>query len=155
MPKVRSLSPLLLLVVAAFLITGAAPMAAALSGSVSDCSGARIVNANVTLKNAEKGITREFRTDSQGNFSFPLLPAGTYTLTAQAAGFKTFKQEGITLDVGQSASQGITLTAGTTEQIEVVAQAPPLTAQGTDSTTSARVNMWTLLWLPPRGSQPH
>ncbi len=48
MPKVRSLSPLLLLVVAAFLITGAAPMAAALSGSVSDCSGARIVNANVT-----------------------------------------------------------------------------------------------------------
>ena len=69
-------------------------------------------NANVTLTNPEKGITRAFKTDAEGNFSFALLPAGTYTLTVEAAGFKTFKQEGITLEVGQSATQSISLTIG-------------------------------------------
>ena len=58
-------------------------------------SGARVANANVTLASAEKGITRTFKTDAEGNFSFSLLPADTYTLTVQAAGFKTLKQEGI------------------------------------------------------------
>jgi hypothetical protein len=134
MPNFRSFSLILYVVLAAFVISAVLPAAygqtlassAALSGSVSDSSGARIPNANVTLNSVEKGITRDFKTDSEGNFSFSLLPAGTYTLTAQATGFKTFKQQGITLDVGQSASQSITLTAGTTEQIEVVAQTPLL-----------------------------
>ena len=75
---------------------------ASLSGSVSDPSGARIPNATVTLTDSEKGITRAFTTNDEGNFSFALLPAGTYTLTVEAAGFKTFKQQGITLEVGQS-----------------------------------------------------
>ena len=99
---------------------------AALSGSVSDQSGARVPNATVTLTNPEKGITRAFSTNDEGNFSFALLPAGTYTLTVEAAGFKTFKQQGITLEVGQSASQGISLTVGAAEQIEVTATAPLL-----------------------------
>ena len=37
----------------------------------------------------------------------------------EAAGFKTSKQAGITLEVGQSASQSVTLTIGSVEQIEV------------------------------------
>ena len=57
------------------------------------------------LTNPEKGITRTFKTEREGNFSFALLPAGTYTLTVEAAGFKTFKGKRITLEVGQSASQ--------------------------------------------------
>jgi len=99
---------------------------AALSGSVSDQSGARIPNATVTLTNPEKGITRAFKTNDEGNFSFALLPAGTYTLTVEAAGFKTFKVQAITLEVGQSASQAVTLTVGTSEQIEVTDTAPLL-----------------------------
>ena len=97
---------------------------AAFSGSVSDSSGARVPNAKVTLNNPEKGITRAFKTDAEGNFSFALLPAGTYTLTVEAAGFKTSKQTGITLEVGQSASQSITLTIGSAEQIEVTCGSP-------------------------------
>ena len=99
---------------------------AAFSGSVSDSSGARVANANVNLSSAEKGITRASKTDTEGNFSFALLPAGSYTLTVQTSGFKTFKQEGITLEVGQSASQAVNLTIGSTEQIEVTAAAPLL-----------------------------
>ena len=99
---------------------------AALSGSVSDQSGARVPNATVTLTNPEKGITRAFKTNEEGNFSFALLPAGTYTLTVEAAGFRTFKVQAITLEVGQSASQPVTLTVGAAEQIEVTDTAPLL-----------------------------
>jgi hypothetical protein len=134
MPKFRSLSAFLFLAVASISIGIALPVVhgqtlastASFSGSVSDSSGARVANANVTVSSPEKGITRASKTDAEGNFSFALLPAGTYTLTVQTTGFKTFKQEGITLEVGQSASQSVTLTIGSTEQIEVTAAAPLL-----------------------------
>ena len=103
---------------------------ASFSGSVSDSSGARVANANVTLSSPEKGITRTFKTDAEGNFSFSLLPAATYTLTVQATGFKTFKQERITLEVGQSASQSVALTIGSTEQIEVTGGGPSAADRG-------------------------
>jgi hypothetical protein len=132
MPKFRKFSVLLFLAVASLSITVALPIVhgqtlastASFSGSVSDSTGARVPNAKVTLNNPEKGITRAFTTDPEGNFSFALLPAGSYTLMVEAAGFKTSKQTGITLEVGQSANQSITLTIGSVEQIEVVSTAP-------------------------------
>jgi len=134
MSKPRSLPLLLFVAVSVFAIGTTVPFVqaqtlastASFSGSVSDSSGARVANANVTLSSPEKGITRAFKTDAEGNFSFSLLPAGAYTLTLQVTGFKTFKQEGIALEVGQSASQSVTLTVGSTEQIEVTAVAPLL-----------------------------
>jgi hypothetical protein len=134
MPKFRRFSFLLFLAVASLSITVALPVAhgqtlastASFSGSVSDSTGARVPNAKVTLSNPEKGITRAFTTDPEGNFSFALLPAGTYTLMVEAAGFKTSKQTGITLEVGQSASQSVTLTIGSVEQIEVISTIPLL-----------------------------
>jgi len=133
MPKLRRVSLLFLAIV--FIFVGiTVPVAhgqtlastASFSGSVSDSTGARVPNAKVTLNNPEKGITRAFTTDPEGNFSFALLPAGSYTLMVEAAGFKTSKQTGITLEVGQSANQSITLTIGSVEQIEVVSTAPLL-----------------------------
>ena len=132
MPTFRRFSVLLSLAVASLLFTVALPVAqgqtlastASFSGSVSDSTGARLPNAKVTLNNPEKGITRTFTTDPEGNFSFALLPAGTYTLTVEAAGFKTSKQTGITLEVGQSANQSIALTIGSVEQIEVLSTVP-------------------------------
>ncbi len=154
MPKSRSVSALLFLVVASLSISAVLPLAngqtlastASFSGSVSDSSGARVANANVTLSSPEKGITRVFKTDAEGNFSFSLLPAATYTLTVQAAGFKTSKQEGITLEVGQSANQSVTLTIGSTEQIEVTAVAPLL--QTDNSNVGAEISTKQITELP-------
>jgi hypothetical protein len=137
MPKFRLVSLLLSLVVAAIAIGIAVPVAqgqtlastASFSGSVLDPSGARVANANVTLSSPEKGITRTFKTDGEGNFSFALLPAGVYSLSVAAPGFKTSKQDGITLEVGQSANQSVALTIGETTQVEVNAVAPLLRTQ--------------------------
>jgi hypothetical protein len=100
---------------------------ATFTGFVEDPSGARVADATVTISSTEKGIKRSFKSDAEGNFSFALLPAGTYTLTVEAKGFKTFKQENITLEVGQSATQTIALSIGQTDQIEVIAEAPLFT----------------------------
>src|SRR4051794_37326544 len=129
MPKLRGFFLLSFLAVLAILMVGpvaqgqTAASTATFSGSVSDSSGARIADANVVLTSPEKGITRAFKTDAEGNFSYALLPASTYTLTVSAPGFKTTKQEGIVLEVGQSASKSVTLTVGSVEQIEVTAEA--------------------------------
>lgn len=153
MSKLRSLSPLLGLAVA-FALSIAAPIAnaqtaastATFSGSVSDSTGARVPNASVTLSSPEKGITRIFNTDAEGNFSFSLLPPAAYTLTVKASGFKTYKQEGITLEVGQSASQSVTMTIGSSEQVEVTAEAPLL--QADNANIGAEVSSKQITELP-------
>lgn len=154
MPKFGSLSLFLCLIVAEIAISTIVCAAhgqtltstASFSGSVSDPSGARVSNASVTLTSPEQGITRQFKTDAEGNFSFSLLPAGTYTLNVQAAGFKTFLQKGISLEVGQSASQAVSLTVGSTEQIEVTAAAPLL--QTDDANIGAEVSTKQVQELP-------
>jgi Carboxypeptidase regulatory-like domain len=154
MPKFWCLSFFRCLAAAVFLMSTALPVAngqtlastASFSGSVSDPSGARVANANVLMSSPEKGITRAFQTDAEGNFSFSLLPTGTYTLTVQATGFKTFKQQGITLEVGQSASQSVSLKIGSTEQIEVTAGAPLL--QTEDANVGAQISTKQVTELP-------
>jgi len=154
MPNIRSVSALLFLALTTLSISAVLPLAkaqtlassASFSGSVSDSSGARVANANVNLSSAEKGISRAVKTDAEGNFSFPLLPAGTYTLTVQTSGFKTFKQQGITLEVGQSANQAVNLTIGSTEQIEVTAAAPLL--QTDNANLSAEISTKQVTELP-------
>ena len=154
MPKLRGHSLFLLLAVICVTISAISPAAlgqtlastASFSGSVSDTSGARVANANAVLSSPEKGITRSFKTDAEGNFSFSLLPPGSYTLTVQASGFKTYKQEGITLEVGQSATQSVGLTIGSSEQIEVTAVAPLL--QADNANISAEVSSKQITELP-------
>jgi hypothetical protein len=108
---------------------------ASLSGTVSDPSGARVTNTTVRVSNPEKGITREYKTDSAGQFSYSLLPAGTYTLTAEAPGFTTTKQQGIVLRVGDSVTTNVVLTIGTSEQVTVTAAAPLLQTESANVST--------------------
>ena len=107
--------------------------AASVSGIVTDPQGARVANAVLTLNNQERAITRTFKTDSSGTFSFSLLPAATYSLKIAAPGFATFEQPGVVLEVGQAAELNLTLSVGTaSEKVIVSDEAPLLTTDTPD-----------------------
>src|ERR1019366_9150183 len=58
-------------------------------GSVVDPSGLVVPNANITFTNTDRNaVMRTARTDTEGNYSAPLLPIGHYSVTFEAAGFK-------------------------------------------------------------------
>ncbi len=102
---------------------------ATLSGSLSDSSGASLQGGKITLTSADRGITRTFTTDATGTYVFPLLPPAVYSIRAEASGFKSYVQNGISLAAGQTAQQPIVLTVGSvSEKVEVTAQAPLLNA---------------------------
>ena len=100
---------------------------ATLSGSVTDPSGAVVPQAMVKLTSTQIGISRNFTTDPAGRYTFTQLPPATYTLSIAAGGFEAYKQTGIVLDAGQSATQNIALVIGAaTQQVTVNAQASQL-----------------------------
>jgi len=85
---------------------------ATLSGVVSDPSGAVLPKATLTLTSSEKGITRTGTTDGGGRYSFNQLPSGAYILSVKAKGFEAYRQNGITLNAAETATQNVTLTIG-------------------------------------------
>src|SRR5271155_5037573 len=70
----------------------------AISGTVTDSTGALVPNAVVVARNNGTGIETKRTASSDGLYNItPLIP-GTYTVTVTANGFPTFKQENITVD---------------------------------------------------------
>ncbi len=96
-----------------------------LSGTTFDQSGAVIPNAQVIAKNAASGDTRNTVSNNAGYFTFPALPPGTYDVTVSAPGFRSWQQNGITLNQGDNRTlPNIALQVGqANQQVEVVAGA--------------------------------
>ena len=62
---------------------------AALTGAVTDPSGAIIVGADVTATNLATGAKRSAQTDSTGKYLMTQVPPGDYRVDVTATGFKT------------------------------------------------------------------
>ncbi len=108
---------------------------AVLSGTVSDASGALIPGVEVTAKNVNTGITDTRLTNESGNFVFPSLQPGTYTLAASLSGFRTASYNNVVLGQGQQVRLNFNLQVGAAAQnVEVTISADTLLA-----TTSASV----------------
>jgi len=111
---------------------------ASIYGTVRDPSGAAVAGATIEALQVSTNTTRSTTTDSAGAYQIPILPAGTYTLTASYTGFKTYRQTGILLQINQHAEINVNLILGTAvEQVQVVASAPILT---TDNSTIGKVD---------------
>jgi hypothetical protein len=111
------------------LILAAAPAGAqqftgGLRGAVQDANGV-IPGVTVTLINEGTNISREVVTNQVGQFNFPAVPPGTYTLRAQIAGYKTSESTGITIGTQQFVTLDVTLEIGAlTENVTVTGQTP-------------------------------
>ena len=100
---------------------------ASLSGEVTDKTGAAVPNATVTLTSAARNIPQTVTTDSEGRYSFPNNPPGTYTLTIDAKGFKTYVKSGIELATSQAQRADAQLEVGeASTKVEVTADVQQL-----------------------------
>jgi outer membrane receptor protein involved in Fe transport len=70
-----------------------------LIGSIHDATGAAIANVAVTATNVSTGITARTNTNSSGDYEFPSLRAGVYTIEASAPGFTLAEAKNITVAV--------------------------------------------------------
>src|SRR5690348_2135661 len=96
-------------------------------GTVTDSSGAVLVDAKVTVENPDTNLARTATTDSSGNYAIALLPAGRYNLKVEHAGFRAATVNSITLAFGDRSRQDIRLEIGqASESVEVTAQAAAL-----------------------------
>src|ERR1700722_4925247 len=119
-------------------------------GSVLDPSGASIMAATVTAKQIETGLVRSGLTDRRGSYVLVELPIGHYQLEVRAQGFEKYLQQGISLDVNETAMVNIHLKVGSeTQQVDVNANAEMI--QSTASSLGQTVMEREILDLPLDG----
>jgi hypothetical protein len=110
-----------------------AQVTAAISGTVTDSSGAGVSDAMVTVKSLETGASRATTTDSSGQYTILSLPLGPQEVKAEKNGFKSALRTGIDLVVGQEAVVNLQLEVGElVQQVTVAAETPVV-----NTTTSA------------------
>src|SRR6185437_15192335 len=87
-----------------------------IAGTILDPSGAAVANARVTATATATGLTRVTLSSNTGAFVIPLLPAGSYSIMAEAAGFERYEQRGIDVKTDQNSTVSFTLKIGSSTQ---------------------------------------
>jgi hypothetical protein len=106
---------------------------AAITGKVTDTSGAAIAGAKVTATDLERGTTQQTVTNTDGDYNIPQVPVGIYTVKVENAGFQTAQQSNLTLVLNQVARIDFQLQVGNvTTAVEVNAAPPLLQTESTD-----------------------
>jgi hypothetical protein len=118
----------LLLTLAVFLsitaIASAQTATGQITGTVRDASGAVMTGVKVVVTNQQTGLTRETKTGNNGDYVVPLLPVGTYLVSAEQAGFKMALHSDVPLTVDQIQRVDMELAPGAvTETVEVQSEA--------------------------------
>jgi hypothetical protein len=118
-----------------------------ITGVVTDASGAIVPNAEIVVLNKGTNVRSAVRSDANGNYTVPLLPRGDYRVEVSAPGFKHLVQEGITLQVQQTARVDLQLSVGeVAESVTVTADAARLETE--NATLSKVVDNRAIVNLP-------
>ncbi len=138
------------LLMAAFLLAGLAilpaPLAAQTSttgsvdGVVTDANGAVVPSATVLLSGPGLVRAQTATTDSNGNYRFLQVPPGRYTVKIEStAGFETFEQQNVEVNLSKSTSVNISLAAkGVSTTVDVTASSPEI--DQSSNTTGSNVS---------------
>jgi len=127
-------------VLVAFASTFAHAQSSSLAGVVSDGSGGVVPGATVAAANDATKEKLESVTNSAGQFSFPALPIGTYTVTVSLAGFKTFVANNVRVLTSQPANVSAVLEVGDlTETVVVKSQSELVQTQTATVNTTLKV----------------
>ncbi|TAM81888.1 MAG: TonB-dependent receptor [Acidobacteria bacterium] len=117
------------------------------AGTVTDQSGAVVPGAAITIVNDNTSLTRNTTTGSAGDYRLTDLPAGTYTLTVNASGFKPVKQTAINVTVGSVNQQNVQLSIGAVTQ-EVTVSGAAATLQTQEANVHTTISNYAVQNLP-------
>ncbi|MGE5836083.1 MAG: carboxypeptidase regulatory-like domain-containing protein [Acidobacteriota bacterium] len=104
-----------------------------LRGTVRDAQGV-VPAAAVILVNEDTKVARETVSNAAGEYSFPAVAPGTYTVRANLAGFKTFELKGVRIGTQQFVNLDVALEVGTISETVTVSGQSPIIETGTAST---------------------
>ena len=124
-----------------------------IAGRVEDTTGAVIPGAKVRVTSVDTGVAASAKANESGSFSIPFLLSGSYRVTGEMSGFKTYSRAGIEVRVGETVELVIRMeVGGVTESVEVRETTPLLdTAR---SSLGQVVDRRRILELPVRAGNP-
>ncbi len=119
-------------------------------GTVSDQNGNVIPGAMVMVTNQQTGISRSVIANESGNYVFPSLPVGDYSVSVQASGFAPVTQGGVHIDANQNVNTSFSLKIGATSQSVTVTAASQL-VETRESQIGATIDQTRISNLPLNG----
>jgi hypothetical protein len=128
-PRVKHAVQLLATAIGVFLIclpVWSQGNAGRILGTLTDQSGGVLVGATVTVADTQRGTTRTLTTNQAGEYNSPGLLPSTYTVRAEAMGFKAFERVGIQLEANQEVRVDLLLQPGQQTQTITVTEALPM-----------------------------
>jgi hypothetical protein len=108
-----------------------------MEGTVTDKQGLAVGGAQVHAEGVSIGADRSVTTDSNGEYSLPALPAGTYRLTVTRDGFRTAIFENLEVTLNRTLRYDVHLDVGSGhEQVQVSGELPLLETQSSARSTT-------------------
>ncbi len=121
-----------------------------IQGGVFDQTGGAIAGAMVTVTDVARGLTRNLTADDAGQYVAASLNPGTFTVRAEAKGFRAVEHTGVLVQVGQNIRVDLTLQPGEqTQAITVTSELPAIDT--TDATLGGTVSNESINSLPLNG----
>ncbi len=123
-----------------------------ITGTVTDPQGAAVPRAKVTITEDATGLSYVVETSDTGDYVRPALKPGTYTVTAEAQGFRRVAQKNVVVEGGDRVGVPISLPVGDiTQSVQVAAEAPILQTEST--ALGATLNAQKLSEIPLGGQR--
>jgi len=119
-------SLLVLLASCALLTAQNVVLTGALSGRVTDQTGAVVPGASVVMRNLSTGVEQTAETSNVGLYSFPVVMPGNYSITASLKGFRDVQVSLVRVLVGNMTVEDISLQAGASAETVKVNGTTPL-----------------------------
>jgi hypothetical protein len=109
---------------------------AAITGTVVDEGGAAVNSAVITVIDTDRGLVYTTKTSDNGTYNFVRVPIGNYQVKAEAPGFQSALQSGLTLVLNQTARLDFKMRIGAvTTTTQVTSETPQLQSETTQVST--------------------
>jgi len=123
---------------------------ASVSGRVTDQSGGVIVDAEVEVKDVDRGVATIVKTNGEGFYSLPSLIPGNYLMNVRKQGFQTVSVTGITLNIQDNLSRNFVLLVGSSA-VSITVNASDIHLNTTDGSVSTVVDQTYIQNMPLNG----